>query len=78
MRLTFEDSWDVSPVLASARATATVLVVTVPAVMPLRVPTSCFDLVQRSQFGDGLSLQELHEGKKKGNMYFQSPLLKIE
>lgn len=48
MRLTFEDSRDVSPVLASARTAAAVLIITVPAVVSLCVSTSCFDLVQRS------------------------------
>lgn len=47
------------PALSSTRAAAAVLVVAVAAVPPLHVPASCFDLVQRSQFGNGLALQQL-------------------
>lgn len=57
--LTLDNPGVLPPALSSARAAAAVLVVAVAAVLPLYVPTSCFDLVQRSQFGNGFALQQL-------------------
>lgn len=57
--LTLDHPAVLPPALSSTRAAAAVLVVAVAAVLPLRVPASCFDLVQRSQFGNGFALQQL-------------------
>lgn len=66
--LTLDHPVVLPPALSSTRAAAAVLIVTVAAVPPLRVPASRFDLVQRSQFGDGFALQKL-AAKRAGKDY---------
>lgn len=71
MRLTFENSGDVPLILATTRTTTAVLIITVAAVMSLCVSTSCFNLVQRPQFRDGLSLQQLVVKKDRKKCIFK-------
>lgn len=63
--LTFDNSAVLPPALPSPRAAAAVLVVAVAAVAPLRVAAPRFDLVQRSEFGNGFALQQLRANKER-------------